>query len=167
MSLFPVSPSLFSTIFTPTYPHISSHLPPHTHISHISSHPPLHTHTPSHPHPLTSPHISSHPPLHTHTYTPTSPHTHISSHPHLLLTPTSPHTHISLHSLTQTLPETTTQEAMSEVHKLKTDFHTRDTVQTMVTYDNFHHCTVKRETGRPEKGYGSVLPTHRPEHGMR
>ena len=79
--------------------------------------------------------------------------------------PLSPY--IPSHSLTQTLPETTTQEAMNEVHKLKKDVQTRDTVHTMVTYDNFHHCTVKRETGRPEKGYGSVLPTHRPEHGMR
>ena len=70
-------------------------------------------------------------------------------------------------SHTQTLPETTTQEAMSEVHKLKKDFETRDTHQTMVVYDNFHQASVKRETGKPERGYGSVLPTHRPEHGMR
>ena len=70
-------------------------------------------------------------------------------------------------TFTQTLPETTTQEAMSEVHKLKKDFETRDTHQTMVAYDNFHQASVKRETGKPKRGYGSVLPTHRPEHGMR
>ena len=35
------------------------------------------------------------------------------------------------------------------------------------TYDNFHHCTVKRETGRLEKEYGSVLPTHRPPYLLK
>ena len=78
-------------------------------------------------------------------------------------TPSQPHNHPH----TQTLPETTTQEAMSEVHKLKKDFETRDTHQTMVAYDNFDQASVRRETGKPERGYGSVLPTHRPEHGMR
>lgn len=56
---------------------------------------------------------------------------------------------------------------MSEVHKLKKDFETRDTHKSMVTYDNFDSATTERETGKPQHGYGSILPRHRPEHGMR
>ena len=76
-------------------------------------------------------------------------------------------THTHTHAHTQPLPETTTQEAMSEVHKLKSDFETRDTHKAMVIYDNFYQTSVQRETGKPERGYGSVLPRHRLEHGMR
>ena len=56
---------------------------------------------------------------------------------------------------------------MSEVHKLKNDFETRDTHQTMVSENNFHRATSERETGKPERGYNSVLPRHQLEHGMR
>ena len=70
---------------------------------------------------------------------------------------------------TQSLSDclTTQQEGMSEVHKLKKDFETRDTHKSMVTDDNFDGATSERETGKPQHGYGSVLPRHRPEHGMR
>ena len=43
----------------------------------------------------------------------------------------------------------------------------RDTQKAMVTYDNFDHATMNRETGKPERGYGSVLPRHTLQHDKR
>lgn len=63
--------------------------------------------------------------------------------------------------------QTTQQEAMYQVHKLKEDFQQRDIHKAMVAYDNFDHATVNRETGKPERGYGSVLPRHTLQHDKR
>lgn len=63
--------------------------------------------------------------------------------------------------------QTTQQEAMCQVHELKDDFQQRETHNTMVAYDNFDSATVNRETGKPERGYGSVLPRHKLPHGTR
>ena len=56
---------------------------------------------------------------------------------------------------------------MSEAHKLKSDFETRHTHKSMVSGSNFSESTKDRETGKPERGYGSVLPRHKLEHGTR
>jgi len=84
---------------------------------------------------------------------------------HIALFHTASHMHIPTHM--QPLPETTTQEALNEAHKLKKDFETTDIHKAMVVFDNFEQASVARETGKPERGHGSVLPRHRPEHGMR
>ena len=63
--------------------------------------------------------------------------------------------------------QTTQQEAMCQVHKLEEDFQSRDTHKTMVAYDNFDTATANRDTGKPERGYGSVLPRHKLQHDKR
>lgn len=56
---------------------------------------------------------------------------------------------------------------MSEVEKLKSDFEARDTHKRMVSESNFCEATRDRDTGKPERGYGSVLPRHQLEYGTR
>ena len=63
--------------------------------------------------------------------------------------------------------QTTQQEAMCQVHELKEDYQLRETHKAMVAYDNFEHATVNRETGKPERGYGSVLPRYQLQFGKR
>lgn len=54
----------------------------------------------------------------------------------------------------------TQHDTMSEVGRLKEDYRTRDAHKQMLTYENFFKIPFERETGRPERGYGSVLPRH-------
>ena len=72
-------------------------------------------------------------------------------------------------SSTQTMKniQTTQQEAMCQVHELKEDYQLRDTHKAMVAYDNFDLATANRDTGKPERGYGSVLPRHQLQHDKR
>ncbi len=56
---------------------------------------------------------------------------------------------------------------MDEVGKLKEDYRTRDIHKAMISEGNFSLCSVQRETGKPERGYGSVLPRHELEHRMQ
>ena len=63
--------------------------------------------------------------------------------------------------------QTTQQEAMCQVHELKEDYQLRETHKPMVAYDNFNHATASRETGKPERGYGSVLPRYQLQYGKR
>ena len=63
--------------------------------------------------------------------------------------------------------QTTQQEAMCQVHELKDDYQPRDTHKPMVAYDNFENATADRETGKPERGYGSVLPRYQLQFGKR
>ena len=63
--------------------------------------------------------------------------------------------------------QTTQQEAMCQVHELKEDYQLRETHKAMVAYDNFEHATANRETGKPERGYGSVLPRYQLQFGKR
>jgi len=56
---------------------------------------------------------------------------------------------------------------MSEVEKLKDDFKERQIHKTMVSEGNFTSATEERETGKPKRGYGSVLPRHTLEQGTR
>ena len=59
---------------------------------------------------------------------------------------------------------TTTHESLKQVGELKDDHKTRETHKTLVTYDNFITVPFERDTGRPERGYGSVLPRHHPDY---
>ncbi len=56
---------------------------------------------------------------------------------------------------------------MSEVERLKSDFESRDIHKRMVSEANFCEATQDRQTGKPDRGYGSVLPRHQLEHGAR
>ena len=56
---------------------------------------------------------------------------------------------------------------MCQVHELKEDYQPRETHKAMVAYDNFEHATANRETGKPERGYGSVLPRYQLQVGKR
>lgn len=56
---------------------------------------------------------------------------------------------------------------MCQVHELKEDYQLRETHKPMVAYDNFDHATANRETGKPERGYGSVLPRYQLQFGKR
>ncbi len=60
---------------------------------------------------------------------------------------------------------TTQQDSLSEVERLKSDYERREIHQRMVSEGNFRQATKERETGKPERGYGSVLPRHQLEHG--
>ena len=70
-------------------------------------------------------------------------------------------------------PETTTQEAMNEAHKLKKSFETQDTHKPMVIYSNFNQATSPRLSQSADRGggggggYHSVLPRHKVQQGTR
>lgn len=64
-------------------------------------------------------------------------------------------------------PNTTSHEQMEQVVKFKSDFETRETRRQMVDMDTFNSISYKRDTGAPERGFGSVLPQHPPDHGKR
>ena len=59
---------------------------------------------------------------------------------------------------------TTQQDVSEEVGRLEPDYRTQEVHKTILTYDNFLDIPFERDTGRPEKGYGSVLPRHPPDH---
>ena len=63
--------------------------------------------------------------------------------------------------------QTTQQYAMHQIHDLKEDYQLQETRKPMVDYDNFERATGHRETGKPERGYGSVLPRHQLHFGKR
>lgn len=62
--------------------------------------------------------------------------------------------------------ETTTQESTRVVVRLKDDYKTREIHQKPVTYENFTKFMFDRDTGKPERGYGSVLPRNPLDHRM-
>lgn len=59
---------------------------------------------------------------------------------------------------------TTQQDVLEEVGKLKPDYETQEIHKSMVTYGNFSEFSLDRDTGRPARDYGSVLPRHPPDH---
>lgn len=58
----------------------------------------------------------------------------------------------------------TTHDVLEEVGKLKPDHETQEIYKSMVTYDNFSKFSLDRDTGRPARDYGSVLPHHPLDH---
>ena len=71
------------------------------------------------------------------------------------------------YNVTQSMKDvlTTQQDSMSEVERLKSDYENKDIHHKMVSEGNFSQATKERETGKPERGYGSILPRHVLEHG--
>ncbi|KAJ7385750.1 hypothetical protein OS493_013783 [Desmophyllum pertusum] len=65
------------------------------------------------------------------------------------------------------LPDTTSHDQMEQAVKLKNDFETRETRRQMVDMTTFNSINFQRDTGAPERGFGSVLPRHPPDHGKR
>lgn len=65
------------------------------------------------------------------------------------------------------LPDTTSHDQMEQAVKLKSDFETRDTRRQMVDINTFNSVSFKRDTGAPDRGFGSVLPRHPQNHGKR
>ena len=58
-----------------------------------------------------------------------------------------------------------TQQAVEEeVQRLEPDYRTQEIHKRQLTYDNFADFPFDRDTGRPECGYGSVLPRHPTDH---
>jgi len=58
----------------------------------------------------------------------------------------------------------TQHDVMSEVGRLQDDYKTREAHKKLVTYDTFFNVQYERDTGRPERGYGCVLPRHPPNY---
>ena len=58
----------------------------------------------------------------------------------------------------------TQHDSMKQVGELTDDHKTREVHKTLVTYDNFVSTNFDRDTGKPERGYGSVLPRHSPSY---
>lgn len=57
--------------------------------------------------------------------------------------------------------KTTTHEAQEEAEELKDTYRVQDVHKTLMNYDNFIEVPFQqRDTKRPERGYGSVLPRH-------
>jgi hypothetical protein len=67
----------------------------------------------------------------------------------------------------QSLPETTTKEALKESQELKEEFQTKTIHKTLIHADNLEEATCERDTEAPKRGYGSVLPRHRDDHLAR
>ncbi|XP_062506808.1 cilia- and flagella-associated protein 95-like [Corticium candelabrum] len=62
--------------------------------------------------------------------------------------------------------ETTTKVATEQI-RLKKDFEVREIRKLMIGPHNSHHTRNKRKTDGPERGYGSVMPRHHPDHNKR
>lgn len=62
------------------------------------------------------------------------------------------------------LSTTTSHDQMKQSVELKKDFETRETRHQMVSMSTFGNVNFKRDTGAPERGFGSVLPQHPPDH---
>ncbi|XP_030048240.1 cilia- and flagella-associated protein 95 [Microcaecilia unicolor] len=58
---------------------------------------------------------------------------------------------------------TTTDQQLSQI-SLKKDYEEKEIHKPLVNIDNFHTAVFKRDTGRPERGYGAVLPRHPSDH---
>ena len=52
---------------------------------------------------------------------------------------------------------------MAQVGELKDDYETKE-YPSMIVQDNFSKACAPRDTGKPERGYGSVLPRHELDH---
>ncbi|XP_013398605.1 protein C9orf135 [Lingula anatina] len=61
------------------------------------------------------------------------------------------------------LPNTTYQDHAAQV-SLKKDFQEQATSKPMVNLETFAHTNLDRDTGHPQRGFGSVLPRHHPEY---
>ncbi|KAJ1206911.1 hypothetical protein NDU88_002304 [Pleurodeles waltl] len=59
--------------------------------------------------------------------------------------------------------KTTTEEQLSQIC-LKKNYLQRDIPKYLITADNIDSAITQRETCRPERGYGAVLPRHHPDH---
>ncbi|EDO38748.1 predicted protein [Nematostella vectensis] len=65
------------------------------------------------------------------------------------------------------LPKTSSHDQMEQAVKLKSDFQTRDTRRQMVDMSSYYNTNFNRDTGAPDRGFGSVLPRHPPNHDKR
>lgn len=61
------------------------------------------------------------------------------------------------------LPNTTYQDHAAQV-SLKKDFTEREISKPMVNIHTFAHANLDRDTGKPQRGCGAVLPRHHPEY---
>ena len=66
--------------------------------------------------------------------------------------------------LPQPLPEMTTKSALKEAQSLQEEFKTRSIHKAVITADNFDSAMSERNTGHPQRGYGSILPHHSSDH---
>ncbi|XP_033103635.1 protein C9orf135-like [Anneissia japonica] len=55
---------------------------------------------------------------------------------------------------------------MEQIH-LKKDFEEQESRKPMVTVDTYQHANIDRDTGCPQRGFGSVLPRHHADHDKR
>ncbi|ESO94907.1 hypothetical protein LOTGIDRAFT_144812 [Lottia gigantea] len=62
------------------------------------------------------------------------------------------------------LPKTTYQEHSEEIFLKKREFEEKKTTKPMITVENVSNLKIDRDIGSPNKGYGSVLPRHDPDH---
>ncbi|XP_031571011.1 protein C9orf135-like [Actinia tenebrosa] len=67
------------------------------------------------------------------------------------------------------LPSTTSHDQMEQSVLLKKDFESRETRRPMMDISTLNDIdfSTKRDTGAPDRGFGSVLPRHNAEHGKR
>ena len=61
----------------------------------------------------------------------------------------------------------TSHDQMQEAIKLKSEFQPKETRVPMINKDNFDRANLNRDTGCPDRGYGSVLPRHSVNHNKR
>ncbi|KAM4708296.1 cilia- and flagella-associated protein 95 [Discoglossus pictus] len=59
---------------------------------------------------------------------------------------------------------TTTKEHLSQLN-LKEDYKVQELPKLMVNEDNINTVNFERETGCPERGFGSAMPMHSLDHG--
>nr|XP_033780645.1 protein C9orf135 homolog isoform X2 [Geotrypetes seraphini] len=58
---------------------------------------------------------------------------------------------------------TTTDQQLSQIF-LKKDYEEREIHKSLVNLDNYETTVFERDTGRPERGFGAVLPRHPLDH---
>lgn len=74
-------------------------------------------------------------------------------------------TYNRLASVTDGMFPPTTYQDYCKQSELKDDYSEKEFKKCMVNTSTFHHLSLdSRDTGKPEKGYGSVLPHHHPDH---
>ncbi|XP_057305932.1 cilia- and flagella-associated protein 95-like isoform X1 [Hydractinia symbiolongicarpus] len=65
-----------------------------------------------------------------------------------------------------TFPVSTSHDHMNQI-KLRKDFEEKVSRHAMIDHSTFHHTTKHRNTGTPERGFGSILPRHPTNHNTR
>jgi len=63
-------------------------------------------------------------------------------------------------------PISTSRDHMDQI-KLRKDFEEKISRQPMIDQPSFHHTDKERNTGTPDRGFGSILPRHPPTHNKR